>query len=90
MTDENTDRCGQKQLTTYRCLSGRVARNLTDDEGKDVVTAEGEKVGIVKSVDRGTAHVDPDPGMTDEMKSKMGGETATKTPTNSTRTASTR
>ena len=48
-------------------------RNLTDDdEGKEVVTSEGEKIGIVKSVDHGTAHVDPDPGMTDELKAKMG------------------
>jgi hypothetical protein len=48
-------------------------QNLTDDdEGKEVVTTEGEKIGIIKSVERGTAHVDPDPGMTDELKSKMG------------------
>ena len=50
-----------------------MAKHLTDnDEGKNVVTEDGEKVGIVKSVDHGMAHVDPDPGMTDEMKSKMG------------------
>ncbi|MBV0923981.1 PRC-barrel domain containing protein [Halomicroarcula limicola] len=43
-----------------------------DDEGKDVVTAGGEKIGIVKEVDRGTAYVDPNAGLTDELKSVLG------------------
>lgn len=42
-----------------------------DDEGKSVVV-EGEKVGIVSDVRDGTAYVEPDPSMTDSIKSKMG------------------
>jgi hypothetical protein len=43
-----------------------------DDEGKRVVNANGDRIGIVQSVERGTAHVDPDPGVTDTIKSKLG------------------
>ncbi|WP_323190189.1 PRC-barrel domain containing protein [Halostella sp. PRR32] len=47
--------------------------NITDDdEGKNVVNADGEKVGMVTEVRGGTAHVDPDPGVTDKIKSKLG------------------
>lgn len=47
--------------------------NITDDdEGKRVVNADGDQVGLVKDVDAGTAHVDPDPSMTDKIKSKLG------------------
>lgn len=41
------------------------------DEGKSVVSG-GEKVGMVKEVRHGTAYVDPDPGITDQIKSKLG------------------
>ncbi|WP_226007696.1 PRC-barrel domain-containing protein [Natrinema salinisoli] len=43
-----------------------------DDEGKRVVNANGEEIGMVKNVSGGTAHIDPDPGMTDTVKSKLG------------------
>ena len=47
--------------------------NITDDdEGKSVVNADGETVGMVAEVSGGTAHVDPDPGITDKIKSKLG------------------
>ncbi|WP_135534193.1 PRC-barrel domain containing protein [Halostella pelagica] len=47
--------------------------NITDDdEGKSVVNADGETVGMVTEVRGGTAHVDPDPGVTDKIKSKLG------------------
>lgn len=50
-----------------------MTRNLTeDDEGKDVVDTNGETIGIVSSVRGGTAYVDPDPGLTDTIKSKLG------------------
>lgn len=50
-----------------------MTRNLTeDDEGKDVVDSNGETIGIVSSVRGGTAYVDPDPGLTDSIKSKLG------------------
>lgn len=42
-----------------------------DDEGKPVV-ADGEQIGIIADVEHGTAHVDPDPGMTDKLMSKLG------------------
>lgn len=48
------------------------ARLTEEDEGKDVVNAEGEKIGVVQSVQAGTAHVNPDPGVTDEIKSTLG------------------
>ncbi|WP_306055495.1 PRC-barrel domain containing protein [Natronococcus wangiae] len=43
-----------------------------DDEGKRVVNANGDAVGIVSDVERGTAYVDPDPGITDTIKSRLG------------------
>lgn len=50
-----------------------MTRNITeDDEGKDVVDSNGETIGIVSSVRAGTAYVDPDPGLTDSIKSKLG------------------
>lgn len=47
--------------------------NITEeDEGKKVVGSGGEEIGIVSSVRGGTAYVDPDPGLTDSIKSKLG------------------
>ncbi|WP_135366506.1 PRC-barrel domain containing protein [Halosimplex halophilum] len=43
-----------------------------DDQGKPVVDDNGEKVGVVSDVRGGTAHVDPDPGVTDKVKSRLG------------------
>ncbi|WP_418285267.1 PRC-barrel domain containing protein [Halorubrum sp. DTA46] len=43
-----------------------------NDEGKNVVNASGDAVGRVTSVEHGTAHVDPDPGLTDTIRSKLG------------------
>ncbi|MFC6725890.1 PRC-barrel domain containing protein [Halobium palmae] len=42
------------------------------DEGKEVVDADGDTVGRVVSVEHGTAHVDPDPGITETVMSKLG------------------
>lgn len=42
------------------------------DEGKQVVDASGDTVGRVVSVEHGTAHVDPDPGLTEKISSKLG------------------
>ena len=49
-----------------------MAEFTDDDEGKRIVNAEGDQIGIIESVEGGTAHVDPDPGMTDTIKSKLG------------------
>lgn len=43
-----------------------------DDEGKNVVNANGEQVGRVVAVEHGQAHLDPDPGLTDTIRSKLG------------------
>jgi hypothetical protein len=43
-----------------------------DEEGKQVVGPDGEEVGRIVTVEHGTAHVDPDPGITDTVKSKLG------------------
>jgi hypothetical protein len=47
--------------------------NFTDeDEGKRIVNAQGDKIGMVTNVEGGTAYVDPDPGLTDTIRSKLG------------------
>lgn len=43
-----------------------------EDEGKEVVNHAGDTVGRVVEVTNGTAHVDPDPGITDAIMSKLG------------------
>jgi hypothetical protein len=43
-----------------------------EDEGKRVMTTDGDKVGMVTEVRGGTAYVDADPGMFDSIKSKLG------------------
>jgi hypothetical protein len=43
-----------------------------DDEGKTVVNANGEKIGVVSGVRGGRAYVDPDPGITTSIRSKLG------------------
>ncbi len=51
----------------------RMSPNFTDDdEGKRVVNADGEEIGMITGVEHGTAHVDPDPGITDSVRSKLG------------------
>jgi hypothetical protein len=43
-----------------------------DDEGKRVVNARGDEIGHVIEVKHGVAHVDPDPGLTEKLMSKLG------------------
>lgn len=51
--------------------------NFTDDDvGKSVVNANGDEVGIIASVEHGTAHIEPDPGITDTIKAMLGWEGA--------------
>ncbi|ELZ13492.1 hypothetical protein C479_01566 [Halovivax asiaticus JCM 14624] len=45
-----------------------------DDVGKSVVNASGEEIGMVTAVEHGTAHVTPDPGVTDSIKAALGWE----------------
>ncbi|WP_132058025.1 PRC-barrel domain containing protein [Halorussus amylolyticus] len=45
--------------------------NFTErDEGKPVVMGD-EKVGMISRVEHGTAHVKPDAGITDKIKSTL-------------------
>ncbi|SDF11175.1 hypothetical protein SAMN04488067_10219 [Halorubrum xinjiangense] len=43
-----------------------------DAEGKRVVNQEGTKIGTVSAVEGSRAHVHPDPGVSDTIKSKLG------------------
>ncbi|WP_226004141.1 hypothetical protein [Natrinema salinisoli] len=48
---------------------------LTDDDvGKTVVDAAGKELGIVANVDGRTAHVDPNPSMTEQVLASVGWE----------------
>ena len=47
-------------------------RFTDDDVGKSVVDVHGDTVGIVEDVENGTAYVDPDPGLTEKIKSRLG------------------
>jgi hypothetical protein len=47
-------------------------RFTEDDEGKRVLSADGDSIGMITQVEGNTAHVDPDPGITDSVKSKLG------------------
>ena len=47
-------------------------RFTEDDEGKSVVDVHGDTVGLVEDVENGTAYVDPDPGLAEKIKSKLG------------------
>jgi len=42
-----------------------------DDEGKKVLRGD-DSVGRIVDVEHGTAYVDPDPGLTESIKSKLG------------------
>lgn len=42
-----------------------------DDEGKRVITQDGDEIGMIAEVRGGTAYVDPDPGMFDRIKSEL-------------------
>ena len=48
------------------------ARFSDEDVGKTVYNAADEEVGIVSEVEHGTAHVEPDPGITDTISAKLG------------------
>lgn len=47
--------------------------NLTEaDEGKKVVDSDGNKIGMITGFRGGRAYVDPDPDLTDSIRSKLG------------------
>ncbi|WP_124192610.1 hypothetical protein [Natrarchaeobius oligotrophus] len=48
------------------------AKITDDDEGKPVVDPEGNPVGMVEEVSGGKAYVDPEPGLVDRVKARLG------------------
>lgn len=61
---------GGESETASGAAAGRV--ELTeDDQGKDVVDANGEQVGIAVDVEGRTMFVDPHPGLTDRLKARF-------------------
>lgn len=53
--------------------SAETAVNVTkDDEGKSVVNTYDEQIRIVSEVRAGTLYVDPNPGLTEKIKSSFG------------------
>jgi len=60
-TDPSTD--GEPRMTD--------ARLTASDEGKRVVNANGDKIGMLTEVRGETAYLDPDPGMTEKVKSML-------------------
>ena len=44
----------------------------SDDEGKTVVDPDGNEVGIVESVEEGTAYVNPHPDVAETIAAKLG------------------
>ena len=47
-----------------------------NEEGKPVVGADGEDIGVVASVRAGTAHIKPDPNLTETVTAHLGWEEA--------------
>jgi hypothetical protein len=45
-----------------------------EDEGKRVLSKDGETVGMISGFRGGMAYVDPDPSMTDKIRSRLGWE----------------
>jgi len=43
-----------------------------EDQGKNVVNAAGDDVGVISGFRGGQAYVDPDPGMTEKIMSSLG------------------
>lgn len=67
------DKCKGSVYPAARRIGDRTCASFTDDdEGKRVVNANGEEIGIVQNISGGTAHVDLSPGITDTIKSKLG------------------
>ncbi|WP_247002619.1 PRC-barrel domain containing protein [Halosolutus gelatinilyticus] len=42
------------------------------DEGKRVLNTDGTEVGLLVAVEEGRGYVDPDPGLADTIKAKLG------------------
>ncbi|MBX0296253.1 hypothetical protein [Haloarcula nitratireducens] len=50
-----------------------MVRNFrSEDEGKHVMTADGDMVGTIERASGGTAHVKPDSGLSGSIRRKLG------------------
>ena len=74
-------KCGRRTGPTRRTTNRKIRRinmsqrTLTEeDEGKRVVNVSGDRIGVISGVRNGSAFVDPNPGITDTIKSKLGWE----------------
>lgn len=47
-------------------------RLSTEDEGKAVVNAAGDRIGVVSDVEQSTAYITPDPNLAEKLKARLG------------------
>lgn len=51
----------------------RTSRQLErDDIGKRVVNADGDRIGLISDVEDGVGYVDPEPGISERIRSRLG------------------
>jgi len=61
--------------TTATTGAGEVSGTISpteDDEGKTVVNADGDEIGMVVAVESGQTYVDPHPSITDRIRTALG------------------
>jgi hypothetical protein len=52
-----------------------MVRNFNaDDKGKHVMTADGDMVGTIRRASGATAHVEPDSGLSESIRNRLGWE----------------
>lgn len=66
MTPDRDDPTAERTET-----SGSRTMPEDDDAGKDVVDVQGREIGVVTDVEGDTMYVEPDPSMTERIKSKL-------------------
>lgn len=47
---------------------------MEKDEGKRVINADGDTIGLISGVRDGAAYIDPEPGISDQIMAKLGWE----------------
>lgn len=72
-TEHGTDPGADVESGTAAGGSEGMQRSLTeDDEGKTVVSASGDALDLIEEVRGNTAYINPEPGIVDRIKSKLG------------------
>lgn len=73
-TDSGEYRWTTERVTAVsRVLETTMTENFTaDDEGKRVLTSDGQMVGTVEKVDGGDAHVKPDTDLVGSIRRRLG------------------